>query len=280
MTIVLILGVSLMLSMLMMLAWAVQRRLGNAGWVDVVWSFALGLAGVIYALVPAPAIAWPGPRQILVAALVAIWSMRLGFHLLARTRNGPEDVRYAAFRQQWGAGFERRLFWFLQIQAAAAALLAISMLLAVRNPRPLGVMDAVALAVLGVAIVGEAVADRQMRRFRAEAANHGKVCDTGLWRLSRHPNYFFEWLGWVSYPLFAIGSGGAVGWLAFSGPAFMYWLLVHVSGIPPLEERMLHSRGEAYRAYQARTRAFLPLPVSSLPDSRSPDSPPPDSREP
>ena len=139
------------------------------------------------------------------------------------------------------------------------------MLLAARNPRPLGAADVAALAVLGVAIAGEAVADAQMRRFRANKANHGKVCDTGLWRLSRHPNYFFEWFGWVAYPLFAIGSGSALGWLAFSGPAFMYWLLVHVSGIPPLEERMLHSRGDAYRAYQAHTRPFLPLPIGRKP---------------
>ena len=265
MTGVLIVAVSLLLSLLMMLAWVVQRRVGNAGWADVVWSFALGLAGVIYALTPAPGIDWPGPRQILVAVLVAAWSIRLGLHLLERTRQGPEDVRYAAFRAQWGARFEAKLFWFLQIQAAAAALLAISMLLAARNPSPLGALDVAALAVFGVAIGGEAVADAQMRRFRADPANHGKVCDTGLWRLSRHPNYFFEWFGWVAYPLFAIGSGSAVAWLALSGPAFMYWLLVYVSGIPPLEERMLHSRGEAYRIYQAHTRAFLPLPMLRKP---------------
>lgn len=255
-------GVTILLSLLMMFAWALQRRLGNAGWVDVVWSFALGLAGVIYALMPAPGVAWPGARQIMVALLVAAWSLRLGFHLLGRTRHGPEDVRYAEFRRQWGAEFERKLFWFLQIQAAAAALLAISMLLAARNPSPLGAADVAALVVLGVAIAGEAIADAQMRRFRADTANRGKVCDTGLWGLSRHPNYFFEWFGWLAYPLFAIGSGGGFGWLALSGPAFMYWLLVHVSGIPPLEERMLHSRGEAYRAYQAHTRPFLPLAVA------------------
>jgi steroid 5-alpha reductase family enzyme len=267
MTVVLIIGVTVLLSLLMMLAWVVQHRYGNAGWVDVVWSFALGLAGLIYTLAPAPALSWPGPRQLIVAVLVTAWSLRLGVYLLRRTCIGPEDARYAQFRRQWGARFERKLFWFLQLQAAAAALLAISMLLAARNPAPLDFGDIAAFVVLGVAIIGEAIADEQMGRFRSQPAHRGRVCDVGLWRLSRHPNYFFEWFGWLAYPLLAFSPGGnyPVGWLALSGPAFMYWLLVHVSGIPPLETQMLASRGHAYRAYQARTRPFLPLPIMRRP---------------
>ncbi|MBS0562385.1 MAG: DUF1295 domain-containing protein [Proteobacteria bacterium] len=264
---VLILGVTALLSVLMMLAWAVQRRLNNAGWVDAVWTFALGIAGVIYALAPAPGIAWPGARQILVAVLVALWSLRLGIYLFDRTRHGPEDVRYAQFRRDWGADYQRRMFWFLQIQAAAAALLAVSMLMAARNPAPLGVQDGLALLVLVISVAGAGIADAQLHRFRSNPANRGKVCDTGLWRLSRHPNYFFEWLGWCAYPLFAISLDGFYpqGWIALSGPAAMYWLLVYVSGIPPLEQQMLRSRGAAYQAYQARTRAFVPLPKASTP---------------
>lgn len=259
-------GVTAMLSLLMMVAWAVQRRAGNAGWVDVVWTFALGLAGIVYALVPVPGIAWPDARQVIVALVVAVWSGRLGLHLWQRTRHGAEDSRYARFRRDWGAAFDRRMFGFLQIQAAAAALLALSFLAAARNPRPWGVQDGGALLVIVIAIAGEAVADAQLRRFRADPAHHGKVCDTGLWRLSRHPNYFFEWFGWLAYPLFAIDLGGyPMGWLALIGPVLMYWLLVHVSGIPPLEQQMLRSRGAAYRAYQARTRAFVPLPLVRTP---------------
>ena len=147
------------------------------------------------------------------------------------------------------------MFWFLQIQAAAAALLALSMLLAARNPRPPSWLDAAGVAVLLFAIVGEAIADRQLKEFRAGRAG---VCDIGLWGWSRHPNYFFEWLGWVAYPLFAIGYGW--GWLALAAPVFMYWLLVHVSGIPPLEQHMLRSRGDAFRDYQAQIGAFFPFP--------------------
>ena len=186
-----------------------------------------------------------------------------------RTRSGPEDARYAQFRGEWGAAFQRRMFGFLQIQAAAAALLGVSFLVAARNPAPLRVQDGAALLLFVIAVAGEALADAQLRRFRAEPGQSRQVCDAGLWRLSRHPNYFFEWLGWLAYPLLAILLGGGywAGWLALSGPAFMYWLLVHVSGIPPLEQQMLRSRGDAYRAYQARVApSSFPLP----PDVRTP----------
>jgi steroid 5-alpha reductase family enzyme len=106
------------------------------------------------------------------------------------------------------------------------------------------------------------MADRQLRAFAHNPKNRGKVCDAGLWAWSRHPNYFFEWIGWFAYALFAIDlSGGHVwGWLALTGPAFMYWLLVHVSGIPPLEAHMLRSRKKAFADYQKRVPAFFPSP--------------------
>jgi steroid 5-alpha reductase family enzyme len=199
----------------------------------------------------------------MLAALFAAWSLRLGLHIAARTRTGVEDSRYSQFRREWGTNFERRMFGFLQIQAVAAALLSAAVLLAARNPASLGIGDGLGVTVLAVAIAGEAMADAQLRRFRIDPANRNRICDTGLWRLSRHPNYFFEWFGWLAYPLFAIDWAGAYpwGWLAFIAPAFMYWLLVHVSGIPPLEAQMRSSRGAAYTAYQARTRPFLPFPM-------------------
>lgn len=263
MTLVLIVAVSIALVLAMSAAWVIQRRAANVGWVDVVWSFAMGAAGVVYALAPAPGIAWPGPRQLLVGALIAFWSLRLGIYLAERTRRGPEDSRYAQFRREWGAKFQQRMFWFLQAQAAAAILLALSVLIAARNPAPLGVADVAAVAVLAAAIGGEGLADAQLRRFRRESHERGGICERGLWRWSRHPNYFFEWLGWLAYPLFALDVRGDYpwGWFALSGAAFMYYLLVHVSGIPPLEQQMLRTRGDAYRAYQARTRAFLPFPL-------------------
>ncbi len=239
-------------------AWWLQRRLQDAGWVDVVWTFSLGLAGVVAVLATGQ-----GARAWLVAALVAAWALRLGLYILGRTRGGPEDSRYNHFRREWGAAFQQRMFGFLMIQAAAAALLLLPMVLAAASPRPLGWPDALAVLVLAVAVLGEGAADAQLGRFRANPANHGKVCDAGLWAWSRHPNYFFEWLHWLAYPLFALGAD--YGWLALLGPGFMYWLLVHVSGIPPLEAQMLRSRGDAYRAYQRRVSAFIPLPPENTP---------------
>lgn len=244
---------TLFLCAVMAAAWVVQNRLRNAGWVDAFWTFGLGTAGVGVAL-----IGGTGPRRFLVAALIGAWAIRLGSHIAGRSRGAPEDSRYAHFRQEWGADFEKRMFGFLQIQAAAAALLLVPVLLAAASPRPLGWLDAAAVAVALLAVAGGGVADRQLQAFRSDPRNHGRVCDTGLWSISRHPNYVFEWLHWWAYPILAIGTPWAV--LALVGPAFMYWLLVHVSGIPPLEAQMLRSRGDAYRAYQQRVSAFLPFP--------------------
>ena len=262
----LVIAVTAGLVVAMTVAWLIQRATRNAGWVDVMWTFALGAAGVTYALYPVQGGMVPGGmttgRQILVAVLAGAWSLRLGLHIAARTVHGAEDSRYAQFRREWGDGFESRMFWFLQIQASAAAFLAVAVLLAARNPLPLSWRDGVAVGVSVISIVGEAVADRQLQRFRSDPAHHGQICDAGLWGWSRHPNYFFEWLGWIAYPLFAIDPRGEYpwGWLAISAPIFMYWVLVYVSGIPPLEQQMLKSRGDAFRRYQARVSAFIPMP--------------------
>ena len=147
-------------------------------------------------------------------------------------------------------------------QALCAFLLAIAILGAARNPaRLIGPFDVTAVIVLLIAIGGEAMADRQLRRFKADPVNRARICDVGLWAWSRHPNYFFEWLGWVAYPLFAMDLGGYPwGWAPFLGPAFMYVLLVYGSGIPSLEAHMLRTRGAAFRDYQSRTNAFFPGP--------------------
>ena len=254
---------ALLLSVVMTGAWVLQRMTGNSGWVDAVWSFGLGLAGLVLALVPNG----PTTRQIVVAALIAVWSVRLGSHIAQRSAQGPEDARYAALRDEWGARFQFRLFMFLQVQALAAALLGLSMMLAAHNPAPFPrALDVAGIVVLIIAVAGEGIADEQLRRFKKNPANRGRVCDAGLWSWSRHPNYFFEWFGWVAYPLLAIDTSGGWywGWLALSGPAFMYWLLVHVSGIPLLEQQMLKSRGDAFRAYQTRVSAFFLLPPKDL----------------
>lgn len=253
---------SLIMSAMMMAAWGVQKATGQSGWADVFWSFAIGLGGLLVALMTLGSA--PLERSWLVAAMVGFWSIRLGFHILARTANAThEDPRYAELRKEWGEGFQLRLFLFLQIQALCGVGLVVTVYAAAQRPGPaLSIADYAGLVLLIVAVIGEGIADRQLRAFSADKSNKGKVCDKGLWAWSRHPNYFFEWLGWLAYPVIAISLTGGwwPGWLALIGPLLMYWLLVHVSGIPPLEAHMLKSRGEAFRTYMARTSAFFPLP--------------------
>jgi steroid 5-alpha reductase family enzyme len=261
--------IAVALSIAMAGAWAIARKPGRSGWTDVIWSYAIGLAGVVAALAPIGGA--PNARQWLVALLVAGWSLRLGTHIALRTKSGHDDPRYLELRREWGERFEGRLFGFLQIQAAAAWLLSVSILVAARNPAP-GICwsDAAGAMILIGAATGEAVADAQLSHFRSNPANRRRVCDAGLWGLSRHPNYFFEWLGWVAYAVIAIGPDGRFGWgwLALSGPIFMYGLLVHASGIPPLEAHMLRSRGDTFRQTQRRIRAFWPIPLSRPEEDR------------
>jgi steroid 5-alpha reductase family enzyme len=248
------------LSILMAGAWLVQQRTGNSGWVDTVWTFSLGFVGAAGAL-------WPmaggpvAPRQWLIAALVVIWSLRLGSHIAIRTAGITDDPRYAAFAKEWGLDSPRRMFLFLQNQAFGSIPLVFSIFVAAHVPvAELRLQDYLGALILLTGIAGEALADAQLKAFRTDPSNKGKVCDVGLWAWSRHPNYFFEWFGWLAYPVIAISADYGWGWFALLGPAFMYWFLVHVTGIPPLEDQMLRSRGDAYRAYQLRTSKFFPRP--------------------
>lgn len=261
-----VLLMSAALSAVMAVAWRVQQRTGNSGWVDMIWTFGLGAIGIAAALAPLTQ-ASPAGRQLLVAVFLLAWALRLGAHIATRTMGISDDPRYAELIRGWGADARLQMFWLLQKQALVSIPLALSVFLAAHSPSPdLRPQDLAAIAIMLVALVGEAAADAQLRRFRGDPRNRGRVCDSGLWRWSRHPNYFFEWLGWVAYPLLAIDLSGAYpwGWLALAGPACMYWLLAHVSGIPPLERHMLRSRGAAYRDYQDRTSAFFPAPPAAI----------------
>lgn len=255
---------AIFLSAWMTLAWWLQMRTGKSGWIDTLWSYGVGIAGVVLTLlVPLASDEAVSPRQWLVASLCALWSVRLGTHILLRTLSGGDDPRYAQLKKEWKRGAQRRMFGFLQIQALCAFVLAFGIFVAAQNPAPgLRISDWIGAALLLAAIAGAGTADRQLRAFLADKKNRGKVADTGLWSYSRHPNYFFEWLGWFAYALIAFDSSGSYWWwpLALIAPAMMYWLLVHASGIPPLEAHMLRSRGEAFRDYQRRVNAFFPGP--------------------
>jgi steroid 5-alpha reductase family enzyme len=262
----LLMASALGLMLVMTAAWAIALATGRSGFVDTIWSFSVGAFGAILALIPLP-YSGPSTRQVIVAALAAFWSLRLGTHILQRTLKGGDDPRYAQLRAEWGQDYRRRLFWFLQIQAAAALPLVLTIAAAGHRPgAELGLRDALGIAVLFIAIVGESLADWQLKNFRNNPAHKDGVCDVGLWGLSRHPNFFFEWVGWIAYPIIAIEWNGSYpeGWIALTGPILIYWLLVHVSGIPPLEAHMLRSRPDAFKAYQSRVNAFWPGPARPL----------------
>lgn len=253
----LLIVIAIGLSLAMTAAWAIQRKTGASGWIDTIWSFAIGIGGL------AVIVAADGTFERRVAAflIVAIWSIRLGSHIGSRTKGGGEDPRYAKLVDEWGTKASRRLFQFLQIQALAGFILVLAVYVAASNGSQFpGILDIAGIVVAVGALGGEALSDRQLANFRKKPEAKTEVCEEGLWRYSRHPNYFFEWLFWCVWPLLALTGSSPWSWAALLAPALMYWLLVHASGIPPLEEHMLRSRGEKFRSLQRRVNAFFPGP--------------------
>jgi steroid 5-alpha reductase family enzyme len=233
------------------------RRLDNYGIVDIAWSYAFAGLAIGYAVFGT---GW-APRRALLAALATLWSLRLGTHLYRRvmSHHPVEDGRYVQLRKDWAGNFAPRMFAFFQMQAASVVLLGVPFLLPALNSTPqLHWLEFAGAALWLVALSGEALADAQLAAFKRDPANRGRVCDAGLWRYSRHPNYFFEWLVWVAYFVFALASPG--GGFAVIGPASILYLLLCVTGIPLTEQQSLRSKGDAYRRYQATTSAFVPWP--------------------
>lgn len=244
-------------ALVMAAAWAVQAHVNNAGWLDVFWTFGTGLICALAALITG-AVLW---RRVLVAALLLLWCARLGLHIARRIPGAREDVRYARMREVYGAEFQRHLLSFVLIQGPFSGVLAIAVLYAARLQHPaFRVWDAVGVGLALLAIAGEALADRQMRHFRDNPANKGKICDTGLWGVSRHPNYLFEFLFWCAWPLLGLTVSAPWSLLTLAAPVLMYLTLRYASGVPPLEAAMLARRGDAFRAYQARVSVFFPWP--------------------
>ncbi len=231
------------------------RRIDNYGIVDVAWSYAFAPVALLYAALSA---GW-APRRWLVAAIVILWSLRLGTYLLRRVagHHPEEDGRYREMRRRWAANFPAAMFKFYQFQAVSVVVLAAPFLLAAGRPEPrFTALDWIALALFLVAQAGEALADAQLAAFKKAPANKGRVCEAGLWSLSRHPNYFFVSLTWLAFALFALPAPW--GWLGLIAPVSILYLLLFVTGIPATEEQALRTKGDAYRDYQRRVSAFVP----------------------
>lgn len=243
-------------SIVMLGGWLWQKRTQNAGIVDILWSVSMGASAVFYAIVADGATL---PRA-LVGALGALWGLRLAAHLGHRVFHEDEDGRYRYLREYWRGDQSKFLAFFLA-QALFTAIFSLPFLIAARNPEAgFTLWSLLALLTFAGSLGGEAVADRQLARWRADPANRGRTCRGGLWRYSRHPNYFFEILHWFSYVFLAVGLGPA--WIAasFIGPLLMLVSLSWLTGIPYVEAQALRSRGDDYREYQRTTSVLIPLP--------------------
>ncbi|MGH8326519.1 MAG: DUF1295 domain-containing protein [Steroidobacteraceae bacterium] len=238
-------------SIAMAAGWTWQRRNENAGIVDVIWASGLAAAAVLMAALEKGAVA---PR-ILLGVLGGAWGLRLSGHLWLRVRSEPEDGRYQALRAHW-RGSQLKFLLFFLFQALLVVLFSLPFLTVARNCAATPAWLVAGSLIWLTAVLGESVADRQLARFRADPANRSRTCRAGLWRYSRHPNYFFEWLHWFAYV--ALAQGAPLAALAWIGPVLMLVFLRWVSGIPFTEAQALRSRGDDYRDYQQSTSMFVP----------------------
>lgn len=244
--------------LIMLLCWFICMYNHRAGIVDVAWSISIACNILLcyWLFDEAPYIV-----QILVGLGSSVWFLRLSWHLLRRyLKEKQEDRRYANMRQAMGRWQNLGFFAFFMFQAGLAFLFSFPMLLLLQTPSdrwntwtvPLTLLAAL---LMSCALIGEAIADQQLYRFKQDPENHGKTMDQGLWRYSRHPNYFFEWLHWFTYPILASACGL---WLLWIYPVLMWLFLYYLTGIPFNERQAIQHRGQNYRDYQQRTSMFIP----------------------
>jgi steroid 5-alpha reductase family enzyme len=243
--------------------WLVSVAKRDASVVDTLWGPLFVLAALVYA--------WPlsgvTHRGVLVLAFIGAWALRLAGHIFTRNAGAGEDYRYREIRRRNEPYFAlKSLYLVFGLQAVLAWLVSLPLLAALRGIEPLGVLDALgfALALVGLAI--ESVADWQLARFKGEPKNRGRVLDRGLWRYSRHPNYFGECCIWWGLGCIGFAAGG---WWSLVSPLLMTWLLLRVSGVALLEQTIADRR-PGYADYARRTSAFIPLPPRKLAVTRAP----------
>ena len=238
----------------MLFAWLIAVRWNFYSLVDIAWAYGIGLIALIYGSIGEGAIS----RRGLLVVLATIWSLRLGTHLLLRLKGEfpEEDRRYTKIKTSWGISAKKNFFWFFQFQAVSQPILCIPLALAAESASPLNVFDFLSVFICLIGVVGESTSDSQLKRFRADPKNSGQVCNVGLWRYSRHPNYFFEWIIWCGFA--CLGLSSSWGLISVFAPILMFFLLNFVTGVPPVEAQSLLSKGDLYRKYQSQTSRFFP----------------------
>jgi steroid 5-alpha reductase family enzyme len=240
---------------IMLLVWLWAHKLKNAGVVDIFWSYNFPVIAII--------LFWLAPgfeeRKLLICSMVIIAGTRLGTYLAARITKHlhVEEGRYQQLRKEWAPNAERKFFFFFQFQAISNVILAVPFFIIALNTNPeISPIEYAGAALWLISVLGEATADAQLATFKRAPQNKGKVCDQGLWGYSRHPNYFFQWMMWMSYFVFALAS--PYGYLAIISPAIILYLLLKITGIPMTEEQSIRSKGDAFREYQKRVSVFVP----------------------
>ena len=244
----------------MVVVWALSLPLRDASIADVFWG-----PGFAFVAIVAASVSPPSARATLLVVLTSAWGLRLALHIGTRWRKKKEeDRRYQAMRANWGDRFpvvslfsvfllQGALLWAVSLPVQAGA--------AFGAERPLGLLDLAGVLVFAVGLAFEAVGDAQLSRFLSDPASRGRVMESGLWRYTRHPNYFGDALVWWGLGLVGAASGA---WWCLVGPALMTFLLVRVSGVSLLEKDIAGRRPE-YVAYIRRTSPFLPLPPARDP---------------
>jgi len=250
----LISNVAIATFIVMMAGFIYQMKTKNAGIVDIIWSFGVMFASLYYAFMGTGdfTIRW------LIALLSGAWFFRLGLHLFFRVFSEPEDGRYAYIRKLYGQKTNYFHFPFFTFQTGLVVLFSLPMWFVSHHPDPSSTAMLIATIIIFIAFIGEFQADHQLHLFRSDPDNAGKTCNQGLWKYSRHPNYFFEWVHWFAYPILAIGMPHSAWlWLA---PILMFLFLWFITGIPFTEKQALKTRGDSYRDYQKTTSAFFLWP--------------------
>lgn len=238
---------------LMFAAWLVYRATDKASWVDAFWAGNLAILAIGYAAFASG----DATRRAMVAVVGGLWGARLATHIAARVAQGPEDPRYVTLRAEWKTNLPARFLRFFMTQGVVDVVLSVPFLLMAFDAAPFGRPSELAgLALWGIALVGESVADAQLSRFKRDAESRAQVCRVGLWSVSRHPNYFFEWLLWCAFA--SMATGAPWGWVSWSAPALMLYFLLRVTGIPRTDQQAVASKGDAYRAYQREVSGFVP----------------------
>jgi steroid 5-alpha reductase family enzyme len=251
----LLLAGTLLVAVIMFGLWWLGVRNHNFSYVDIGWSANFAVLATLYAVL-APGHA---PRRLLIAGMFAAHGVRLGWHLAKRIIGEPEEGRYVQLRKDWGrrGNLNLKFLGFFEFQAVLNAFFTLPLLIVCFNRAPqFHSLEITGAALFLIGLIGESVADAQLAAFKRNPANKGGVCDAGLWRYSRHPNYFFEWFIWIAYAVFALAS--PYGWIALAMPVLMLHFLINVTGLKITEEQALRSKGERYRRYQARTSGFIP----------------------